>query len=378
MTKIPVGLLGYGYWGPNLLRNFTACPLTEVVGVYDADTARRQAFARDNPHLHVAESLEEFLELPLKAVAIATPVSTHSTLAKRCLQAKLDVLVEKPLAATVKEACELVDMAEKLGRVLMVDHTYLFSNSVRLIKSLVDTGELGELYYVDSVRINLGLFQHDVNVIWDLAPHDLSIVDHILGREARSISAWGCAHADPTIEDIAYVNVDYGERLPANFHVNWLSPVKVRQMIFAGSRKSLIFNELNTTESVKVYDRGIELGNVTDRERLLVNYRSGDVWSPHVESGEALRGVVTHFAECVRESKTPLSDGRQGLRVVRLLDAATRSIRAQGGRVVLNNGAYTNGYRSADEQSRASQSVKISPDFAGRTVGEERGVALLR
>jgi predicted dehydrogenase len=216
---------------------------------------------------------------------------------------------------------------------------------VKLIKDVIDRGELGELYYIDSVRINLGLFQRDVNVIWDLAPHDLSIVDYVVRENARSISAWGCAHTDSEIEDMAYVNVDYGERMLANFHVNWLSPVKVRQMIFAGSRKSLIFNELNTTEPIKVYNRGIELGQSPDaeeRRKLLVGYRSGDVWSPHVEPGEALQGVVSHFAQCVKEGKTPVSDGRLGLRVVRSLEAATRSIKAQGGRVILTNGSYGN------------------------------------
>jgi predicted dehydrogenase len=378
MSRLPVGLLGYGYWGPNLLRNFTSCPLTEVVGVCDASPARRATLAQNYPHLRAVASVDEFLELPLKAVAIATPVSTHYPLAKRCLEAGLDVLVEKPLAATVREARELVEMADRLGRVLMVDHTYLFSNSVRLIKSLIDAGELGELYYVDSVRINLGLFQHDVNVIWDLAPHDLSIVDHVLGAEARSISAWGCAHADPAVEDIAYVNVDYGERLPASFHVNWLSPVKIRQMIFAGSRKSLIFNELNTAEPVKVYDRGIEVGAPDERAQLLVGYRSGDVWSPQVEPTEALRGVVNHFAECVRDGATPLSDGRLGLRVVKLLEAATRSIRAQGGRLVLSNGGYANDSRCAGREPGAVRPVQLPPGFAGRTAGDERGAALLR
>ncbi len=378
MNKIAVGLVGYGYWGPNLLRNLSACPLVEVVGVCDASPSRRAAVTRDYPHLKVFESFDELLETPVKAASIATPVSTHHALAKRCLEAGVDVLVEKPLAATVKEARDLVESAERLGRVLMVDHTYLFSNAVRLIKRLVDDGELGELYYVDSVRINLGLFQHDVNVIWDLAPHDLSIVDHILGGEARSISAWGCGHADPAVEDIAYVNVDYGDRLPASFHVNWLSPVKVRQMIFAGSRKSLIFNELNSTEPVKIYDRGIELGSPDERARLLVSYRSGDVWSPHVEPGEALRGVVTHFAECVRDREMPLSDGRLGLRVVRLLEAATRSIRAQGGRVVLNSGVYGNGNREGADHPRAGRPVQLPADRAGRAPGEERGAALLR
>jgi predicted dehydrogenase len=336
MNRIPVGVIGAGYWGPNLIRNFSACPLTELTTVCDASPARLEAIGRTNGHLKLVTSVDQLIDQKVEAVAIATPVSTHFNLAQRCLEAGLHVLIEKPLAATAREARALIDLAERHGRILMVDHTYLFSNAVRRVKELVDQGELGDLYYVDSIRINLGLFQRDVNVVWDLAPHDLSIVDHILGAPARSISAWGCAHADPNIEDIAYVNVDYGDQLLANFHVNWLSPVKVRQIIFAGSRKSLIFNELNTTEPIKVYDRGIELGaGPEERQKLLVGYRTGDIWSPQIEAGEALQSVVRHFAECIREGQTPLSDGHLGLRVVQLLEAATRSIRAQGGRVVL-------------------------------------------
>jgi predicted dehydrogenase len=310
-----------------------------VAAVCDAGPARLEAAARAYPHVGRVSSVDELLDLKPDAVAIATPVSTHYALAARCLQAGLHVMVEKPLAATGREAQALVDLADRAGKVLMVDHTYLFNPAVRKIREVVDGGELGDLYYVDSVRINLGLFQHDVNVIWDLAPHDLSIVDHILGGDARSISAWGCAHADPNIEDIAYVNVDYGDRLMANFHVNWLSPVKVRQMIFAGSKKSLIFNELNTTEPVKIYSRGVDFAETEEeRRRLMVNYRSGDVYSPDVPQGEALQLAVTHFAECIRTGQEPISDGRLGLRVVKLLESATRSIRAQGGRVVVGGG----------------------------------------
>jgi predicted dehydrogenase len=342
--KLRVGIIGAGYWGPNLIRNFSSCPQTEVAAVCDANPARLQAIGRSNPSLPLVGSVDELLDLNLDAVAIATPVTTHHPLAARCLEAGLHVLVEKPLASTVQEARALVALAERCGRVLMVDHTYLFHNAVRRIKELVEYGELGDLYYVDSIRINLGLFQRDINVIWDLAPHDLSIVDHVLGREARSISAWGSAHANRDIEDIAYVNVDYDDQLMANFHVNWLSPVKVRQIIFAGSRKSLIFNELNVSEPIKIYDRGIELGEgIEEIQRLLISYRSGDVWSPHIEAGEALQGAVTHFAECIESGSIPTSDGRLGLRVVQLLEAATRSIRAQGGRVVLPQGVNANG-----------------------------------
>jgi predicted dehydrogenase len=375
MSRIPVGIIGCGYWGPNLIRNFSACPQTEVVAVYDANPARLEAVARSFGHLNLVSSIDQFLEQKLQAVAIATPVSTHFALAERCLEAGLHVLVEKPLAANAQEARALVDLAQRRGRVLMVDHTYLYSNAVRRIKELVERGDLGNLYYVDSVRINLGLFQRDVNVIWDLAPHDLSIVDYILAAPARSISAWGCSHADAVQEDIAYVNVDYGDRLMANFHVNWLSPVKVRQIIFAGSRKSLIFNELNTTEPLKVYDRGVDFAaGPEERHKLMVSYRSGDVWSPHVEAGEALQGVVSHFAECIREEKTPLSDGRQGLRVVQLLEAATRSIRAQGGRVVLSNGVNDNGAAYA----RTIRPGQLPADLPGREAGREREYSLLR
>ena len=378
MDRIKIGIVGCGYWGPNLIRNFSSCPQTEVVAVCDANPGRLEAIGRNFNHLTRVGSLDDLLALPLDAVAIATPVSTHFPLAERCLSAGLHVLVEKPLTANVLEARALIDLAAHQDRVLMVDHTYLFSNAVRRIKEIVESGELGELYYVDSVRINLGLFQHDINVVWDLAPHDLSIVDHVLSCEPRSISAWGCAHADPNVEDMAYINVDYDDRTLANFHVNWLSPVKIRQMIFAGSRKSLIFNELNATEPVKIYNRGIDLGeSPDDRHKFMINYRSGDVWGPHIEPGEPLQAVVGHFAECIRERKPPLSDGYLGLRVVRLLESATRSLRAQGGRVVLSNGfhgASPNGF----VDPRANGSSQFHPGRSGRPAGQKRRPARVR
>jgi predicted dehydrogenase len=341
MDRIRLGIIGYGYWGPNLVRNFSSCAQTEVVAVCDASPARRAAVSRTWPGLATVPSVEELLESPVDAIAIATPVSTHFPIAMQCLEAGKDVWVEKPLALSVREAVTLTDRAARLGRVLMVDHTYLFSNPVRRMKELVESGELGELYYLDSVRINLGQFQRDVNVLWDLAAHDLSIVEYMVGTSPRSISAWGIAHADPGIEDIAYLNVDYGERLMASFHVNWLSPVKVRQLIVGGSRKSAIFNELNPSEPLKVYDRGIELSEVEETRQVRVGYRTGDMWSPHVEPGEPLQAAVSHFADCVRRRAEPVSDGRMGVRVVRLLEAASRSVRAQGGRIVLPAGEMT-------------------------------------
>jgi predicted dehydrogenase len=373
MSNIAVGVVGCGYWGPNLIRNLSSCPLTELVAACDANPARVEATRRAFRHLDVVDSLDRLLELPLDAIAIATPVSTHFPIAKRCLEAGLHVLVEKPLAATVTEARALTELAQQHGKVLMVDHTYLFSNAVRRIKDLVDSGELGELYYIDSVRINLGLFQRDVNVIWDLAPHDLSIVDYVLNCEARSISASGVAHASTDMEDVAYINVDFGDRMLANFHVNWLSPVKVRQMIFAGSRKSLIYNELNTTEPIKVYDKGIDIAeNLEERRQVLIDYRTGDVWSPHIPPGEPLQAVVTHFAECIRDGSIPISDGGLGTRVVRMLEAATRSARAHGGRVVLSNGAYGNGH------TRERGNGEIPAHRSGRASGEGRDDVRLR
>jgi predicted dehydrogenase len=375
MRKLSVGIIGCGYWGPNLIRNFSGCPRTEVAAICDASPARLEAMARSFGHLKMVHSIDQLIEMKLDAVAIATPVSTHFPIAQHCLEAGLHVMVEKPLARTVKEAAALIGLADRHGRVLMVDHTYLFSNSVRKIKTLVEEGSLGELYYVDSVRINLGLFQHDVNVIWDLAPHDLAIVDYVLGLHARSISAWGCAHADPNIEDIAYVNVDYGDQLMANFHVNWLSPVKVRQMIFAGSRKSLIFNELNTSEPIKVYDRGIEVAESAEEvHRLRIGYRSGDIWSPHVEASEPLQAAVCHFAECILENEPCISDGRVGLRVVGLLETATRSIRAQGGRIALSNGTASNG----NSNTRTNRPLQLHSDLLERAVGAAGSNSLLR
>ncbi len=375
MNVLKVGVIGCGYWGPNLIRNFSGCPSTRVAALCDADPKRLEAAGRNLGDVARVASVDALLELKLDAVAIATPVSTHHPLATRCLEAGLHVLVEKPLASSVREAQELVALAERVGRVLMVDHTYVFHSAVRRIKEIVESGDLGELYYVDSVRINLGLFQHDINVIWDLAPHDLSIVEYVLGRSARSISAWGCSHTEREIEDIAYVNVDYDDRLLANFHVNWLSPVKVRQMIFAGSRKSLVFNELNATEPVKIYDRGVEFGtSPEDQRKMMVNYRTGDVWSPHIEPSEALQGVVRHFAECIQTGQTPISDGQLGLRVVRLLESATRSIRAQGGRIVLSNGASTNGGSPAP----AERPRERDSDRAERPARKRRDHTLLR
>jgi len=334
---IRVGVIGCGYWGPNLIRNFSTCPTTSLQMICDMDPERLARVAAQYPTAEtVTDSEAVWTSDQIDGVAIATPVRTHFELARAALEAGKHVLIEKPMTQTVAEAEELVRLAETKGRVLMVDHTYLYMGAVRKIKDLVDGGELGKLYYVDSVRINLGLFQHDVNVVWDLAPHDLSLVDHVTGREARSLAATGASHTDRGIEDVAYLSVDLGENLIANFHFNWLSPVKIRRIIFGGSKKSIVFDDLSPDEKVRVYDRGIEVSRDAEAVRqTMIGYRTGDIWVPKLDTAEPLQTMVRHFADCIEAGKRPLSDGEAGLRTVRILEAAQRSIQAQGGRIVL-------------------------------------------
>jgi predicted dehydrogenase len=336
---IRMAVIGAGYWGPNLIRNFSACPGVSLVAVCDRDSARLGKVLAGYPAVEgIAEPEAVFARDDIDAVAIATPVGTHAPLALAALRAGKHVLVEKPLASGVRDAEEMVATAREVGRVLMVDHTFIYSGPVRKIKEIVDSGDLGEIYYVDSVRINLGLFQHDVNVVWDLAPHDLSIMDYLIGRLPKSLSAFGTCHADSGngIEDVAYLNLDFGGGLLANFHVNWLSPVKIRHFLVGGSLKGLVYNDLSPDEKIKVYDRGITINHEPEARRgVLIGYRTGDVWAPRIDSQEPLQAMVRHFAECIRDNKTPLTDGEAGLRVVRILEAAQRSIKAQGGRITL-------------------------------------------
>ena len=333
-----VAVIGLGYWGPNLVRNFSTVAGSDLRVCCDRDAARAEAIARAYPSLAVVHRAEEvFADPEVDCVAIATPVNTHFPLAKAALEAGKSVLVEKPLTASVAQAEELVDLARSKGLVLMVDHVFLYTAAVRKIKEIVDSGELGELLFLDSVRINLGLFQHDVNVVWDLAPHDLSVADYVVGRLPKSISAFGAVHLGNDLEDVAYLNLDFGGGLIASFHVNWLSPVKIRYTMFGGRQRSLVYNDLDPVEKIKVYDSGVSVreDDLEGRRGLLIDYRSGDVWSPHVAQTEALRTLASHFLECVQTGARPLTDGEAGLRIVRILDAAQRSIKAQGGRITL-------------------------------------------
>lgn len=335
--SVKVAVIGAGYWGPNLIRNIASCPTTTLVAVCDKDPSRVRRVLEAYPAVEGAgDAAAVFARDDIDAVAIATPVGTHAELVLAALRAGKHVLVEKPLAASVDDAEKMVRVASEMGRVLMVDHTFIYSSPVQKMKDLVESGELGDLYFVDSVRINLGLFQHDVNVLWDLAPHDLSILDFLVGRMPKSLSAFGASHTAGGIEDVAYLNLDFGNGLLASFHVNWLSPVKIRHFILGGSQKSVVYDDLEPAEKVKVYDRGISITHDPEQRRgVLIDYRTGDVWVPHLGQSEPLQVMVRHFAECIREGKTPISDGASGLRIVRILEAAQRSIKAQGGRITI-------------------------------------------
>ncbi len=335
--SISVAVIGYGYWGPNLIRNFLETDGAQMAVCCDLDKERLARAAARNPGIQVTTDYQEVLKnRTIDAVALATPVTTHFQLGKAALEAGKHVVIEKPMCLRAEHCEELIDLAKKKGVVLMVDHVYVYNPAVEKMKEILDSGKLGKLFYVDSVRINLGLFQHDVNVVWDLAPHDLSIVDYLVGKPPKSVAAFGSVHASHEIEDVAYLNLDFGDGLVANFHVNWLSPVKVRHMLIGGSEQSLIYNDLDTSEKVKVYNRGISVVNSTEeRRQVLISYRSGDVWSPKLSNEEALGRMLGHFVSCIREGKRPRTDGESGLRVVKTLEAAQRSIKAQGGRVVL-------------------------------------------
>lgn len=328
---IRVGVVGYGYWGPNLARNVRECAETELVAIADPLPARRADAERRFPGVRTVDGLDALLSMDLDAVAIATPVATHAPLTLAALRAGKHVLVEKPLASSVAEAEMMVAEAERRGLILMVDHTFVYTPAVRRIRQLIDDGEIGDIYYYDSVRINLGLFQHDVNVLWDLAVHDLSIMDYVLGRHPTAVSATGMSHVPGKPEDVAYLTMFFEGTLLGHVHTSWLAPVKVRRTLIGGSRRMIVFDDLEASEKIKVYDRGISVDpSPEDRYQVLVGYRAGDMWAPHLPVAEALQFEVRHFAECITRGVKPLTDGAAGLRVVRLLEAATASLASRG------------------------------------------------
>ncbi|PDW02357.1 Gfo/Idh/MocA family protein [Candidatus Viridilinea mediisalina] len=332
-----IGVIGYGYWGPNLVRNFAQIQGVRVAAVCDQRPERRAQVAQLYPAVATYASAQELLADPnVTAVAIATAVESHFALAQQALMAGKHLFVEKPFTTTVAEAEQLVAEAACRGLTLMVGHTFIYTSAVRKIKALLDDGTLGTLYYYDSVRINLGLFQHDVNVLWDLAVHDLSIMDYLIGHMPNLVAATGMAHVPGRPENMAYLTCFFPNQLLAHFHVNWMAPVKVRRTMIGGSEKMIVYDDIEMSEKIKVYDKGII---VSDAENAIyqrhVGYRTGDMWAPRLDNIEALKLETEHFTTCIQTGQTPRSDGQAGLRVVRILEAASRSMANHGQPVAL-------------------------------------------
>lgn len=326
---IRIGLIGYGYWGPVVARNFQATEGCQLAAICDANPRAQERARKAHPGVHVTADTAEIVRAPdIDAVAVITPVWTHFEFAKAALENGKHVFVEKPFTASSAEASQLIDIAAAKRLTIMVDHTFLFTGAVRKIRQMVEQGALGKLFYYDSSRVNLGLFQHDVNVIWDLAPHDLSIMDYLLDAPPESVSATGQSHLNG-LEDMAYVTIYFSNML-AHINVNWLSPVKVRTTLIGGEKKMVVWNDLEADEKVKVYDKGVEIGNGQGVYDLLVSYRSGDMWAPKVDQTEALKVETKYFVDCVEKNEKPINDGAAGLRVVRLLEAAALSLKDRG------------------------------------------------
>jgi predicted dehydrogenase len=329
------GVVGYGYWGPNVVRNLNQLENADVLAVCDKSAASRKRIEKAYPHVEVATDAAELMSSPeIDAIAVITPVWTHYELAKAALENGKHIFVEKPFTANKKQAEELIEIAARKNLKIMVDHTFLFTGAVRKIRQLLDDDALGKLYYYDSTRVNLGLFQHDVNVVWDLAPHDLSIMDYLISESPEAIVATGQTHLNGH-EDVAFITLYFPDKVIAHLNVNWLSPVKVRTTLIGGEKKMLVWNDLEADEKIKIYDKGV---SVTSREglyNLLVNYRSGDMWAPQIEQVEALHRELAYFVDCIVKDETPINDGVAGLRVVRMLEAASESLRQRGALVRL-------------------------------------------
>jgi predicted dehydrogenase len=334
MTR--VGLIGFGYWGPNLARNIAETPGLTLACVADARPERLDLAARRHPGALCVTQVEQVLErADVDAVVIATPLSTHAALATAALEHDKHVLVEKPLASTVREVGALGELAARRGLCLMVDHTFVYTPAVRKVRSLIDGGALGSLLYLDSVRINLGLFQHDTNVVWDLAPHDLAIVDYLIDQRPTAVSASGSMPSGYHYESIAYITLHYAGGFLAHLHVNWLAPVKIRHILIGGSQKMLTYDDMEPSEKVRVYDKGVDFdpGDEERRRQLLVSYRAGDMYAPNLDRYEALQALTTEFGAAIRERREPLTGAAAGARVVRMLEAAEQSLRHEGRRI---------------------------------------------
>jgi len=329
------GVIGYGYWGPNVVRNLASLEGSQVMAIADVDAAARHRAQRAYPSIHVTSDPAEVLaSTRIDAVAVVSPVWTHYDLTRAALLNGKHVFVEKPFTSTTAQGEELVELADKRNLKIMVDHTFLFTGAVRKISQLVEEGALGKLYYYDSTRVNLGLLQHDVNVLWDLAPHDLSIMDHLIKETPEAVVATGEKHLND-YEDVAYMTLYFPGKTIAHINVNWLSPVKVRMTLIGGEKRMVVWNDLVADEKVRVYDRGVQTTSQEGVYKLLVNYRSGDMHAPRLEQVEALQQELKYFVDCMTTGQDPINDGRAGLRVVRMLEAASKSLSKRGALVKL-------------------------------------------
>jgi predicted dehydrogenase len=338
MSTLRIGVIGYGYWGPNIVRNFYNAGNATVVSVCDLNPKSLQRVRRMYPTMAVTTNPDELLTSPeIDAIAIVTPITHHFPLAKKALENGKHIFVEKPFTATVAQAAELIELAERKKLRIMVDHTFLFNGAVRKIHELIANGTLGNLYYYDSTRVNLGLIQHDANVVWDLAPHDLSIIDYLIADGPQAIVATGETHVNG-VEDMAFITMYFENKVIAHLNLNWLSPVKVRTTLIGGEKKMLVWNDLEADEKIKVYDKGIERANGNGAYDLRVSYRAGDLWVPRVEQVEALALEAQYFVDCVFNNETPMNDGHAGLRVVQMLEAIDESMSQKGKMVYCNGG----------------------------------------
>ena len=326
-----IGVIGYGYWGPNLVRNFITANGSQVVMVCDINQQNLKKVRKAYPQIRVTTDYNELIKDPeIDAVAIATPVFTHHELARKVLEEGKSVFVEKPFTHTVAEAEDLIELAAKKKLKIMVDHTFLYTGAVKKIKQLIEDGILGQIYYFDSVRVNLGLFQHDVNVVWDLAPHDIAIMDYVIGEMPLAVIATGVGHFGRGLEDIAYLTFYYPHNVIAHINVNWLSPVKVRTTLIGGQKKMLVWNDLEPDEKIKIYDKGVDVKTREGKYNLLVDYRSGDMWAPKVEQTEALKLIAERFVTYVENGDAIVNDGIAGLKNVKILEAASKSLMNKG------------------------------------------------
>ncbi len=332
MNKISVGVVGCGYWGPNLARNFNNNPECRLRAVCDLDEGRLAHMKSLYPQVEIYRDFEKMLQdSTLDAVIVSVPVHQHYRVAKACLLAGKHTLIEKPMASTSKECEELIDIARRKKLTLMVEHTFLYSEPVRQIAPIVKNGDLGELRYINCQRLNLGLFQKDINVAWDLAPHDISIILHIFGERPQTINCQGNAHITPGIEDVTNISLRFGNQRFATVQSSWLEPRKVRQMTFVGSKRMIVYDDLNPTEPIRIYDVRVERPPHYDSfAEFHYSYHYGDSYIPYVKQEEPLKRLAQHFVECIKSGATPLTSGEKGLELVRILEASSESLRNAG------------------------------------------------